>query len=119
MISAWWLLTLIPAVWIGIFVAGLLFAAREECETTTINSTDNMRPYKTLKHLGVDYIERRAYDDLLKEHADFQTDCAKIHGADNYRMQAAEKELVTLKRRQDALIEALVRLSTNEYGNDE
>jgi hypothetical protein len=30
MISAWYLLTLIPAVWVGFFFASLLFAAKED-----------------------------------------------------------------------------------------
>jgi hypothetical protein len=30
MISAWYLLTLIPAVWVGFAIACLLFAAKEE-----------------------------------------------------------------------------------------
>jgi hypothetical protein len=36
MISAWWLLTLIPAVWFGIWIAGLLHAASDAPDSESV-----------------------------------------------------------------------------------
>ena len=49
MISAWWLLTLIPAVWVGVFIAGLLSCAANsipDSNTVKTHMIDQVRKGK-------------------------------------------------------------------------